>query len=244
MFVTREAKASRSPQYVISYPTVTDVGDRSILVDNLRAIDAGEVSVEPTIYASLSGSTEFEEVECKAEIIDAKHGKVHTAVKTLRGDVIDNVVWHREGAKPKPVKRKEKKPKKIYLLAEVFPLPEGERRFTPIGVFFKLKKAKEWAEELTALYEFSGGGAGSIDDYPITFTWRTDKKTGEMSLHSLVNDVPIGVVQFVIQQPLTNPPPRDTSAEVDAEYARRAREDGDEKSAREIESRRADRDGR
>jgi len=242
MFIERSGKRGREPQYLICYPSVTDVGDRSILIDNLRAIEAGEVDVEPTVYHSPSGSSEFIEVECKTSLIDDQPGRRETRVKTLQGDLVDELEWWIEGAgSPKKAGKRKigKKPWRpkatFYLLAEVFPLPGGERRFTPIGIFFKLAKAQDWAQEMTKDYEQS---ASQFDDppHPLEFCWSTDKKTGEMSLRTSINGMGVGIVQFIIQGIPCDPALRDTYNEIRAVAAERARAAGDEKSALDIEA--------
>lgn len=232
MFAYRDPKIGGQPEYLVCWPGLTDIGDRSILIDNLRAISAGEADRDPTIYYSAAGSDEFQQVECKTSSIDGKPGRRRTIVRLLNGDEVDEVHWWLKYAEnPKKVgKRKKKKHRKtFYLLAEVFPLPEGERRFTPIGVYKRLGKAQRWAEELTKQYEYAASLPDITDQ--LVYRWQTDKASGELSLRTYDGGGEVGHVQFVITTISTNPPPRDTYREVSAGAEDLARSEGDFHSA-------------
>lgn len=169
MFIERDDKPDGAPTYIISYENLVDIGDQSVLIDNLRAMAAGETEAVPRFYAAKPGSSALYRMDVETEEIEGEPGRRLTKVfNTSSGDMMEEMRWYIEGAGEPGRAEKTDEPEILYLLAESHPLPGSERRLVPIGGFKKKAKARKWAQERLEQIEHSADGDGITG---IEFSW-------------------------------------------------------------------------
>jgi hypothetical protein len=171
VFIERNKQPDGELTYIISSESLMDVGDSSILIDNLRAMQAGETDAVPRFYAARPGSSALYRVDIETETIEDEPGQRRTKVFNANsGDMLEEITWYIEGTGDPGKPQEQDDPDIVWLLAESHPLPGRERRLVPVGCFKKKPKAYKWAQERLQLTESDASDAES--HHHMGFVWR------------------------------------------------------------------------